>query len=96
MKELHRWLQEKLAGTPRSDFLLAVASGLIAWTIVLFLRAAVGEETTAVVHVNRRPDLTPLILLLERMLPRPFVAFPGIGLPREGASRSRSAPSIVR
>jgi hypothetical protein len=42
MKELHRWLQEILAGTPRSDFLLAVASGLIAWTIVLFLHAAVG------------------------------------------------------
>jgi hypothetical protein len=41
MKELHRWLQEILA-TPRSDFLLAVASGLIAWTIVLFLHAAVG------------------------------------------------------
>jgi hypothetical protein len=42
MKELHRWLHEILAGTSRSDFLLAVASGLIAWTMVLFLRAAVG------------------------------------------------------
>jgi hypothetical protein len=42
MKELPRWLQEMLAGTQRSDFLLAVASGLIAWTIVLFLHAAVG------------------------------------------------------
>jgi ABC-type Fe3+-siderophore transport system permease subunit len=43
MKELRGWLQGKLAGTQRSDILLAVLSGLIAWMIVLFLRAAVGE-----------------------------------------------------